>query len=67
MTGAVLLGVGPLLLLTLSAVRADRATIFGMNALILGLLLIAAGIVMYPLKAVAIKAGLLSAIRRSGS
>jgi amino acid transporter len=47
MPGAVLVGVPPTLLLVLSAVHADRERIFGMNALVLGTLLMLAGFVAY--------------------
>jgi amino acid transporter len=45
--GAVLLGVFPLLLLILSAVRGEEETILGMNGLLFGALLIAAGFLAY--------------------
>ncbi len=45
--GAVLLGVCPLLLLILSVVRGEQETIFGMNGLLFGALLIAAGFLAY--------------------
>jgi amino acid transporter len=49
MTGAVLVGVGPLVLLTFAMFHADREQVFGMNALVLGLLLMAAGVAAYPI------------------
>ncbi|MCL4524695.1 MAG: APC family permease [Acidobacteria bacterium] len=49
MPGAVLVGVGPVLLLAFAMFHADREQVFGMNALVLGFLLIVAGMVAYPL------------------
>lgn len=49
MTGAVLVGIGPMFLLAFSMIHADREQVFGMNALVLGLLLMAAGVVAYPI------------------
>ncbi|HYL11168.1 MAG TPA: APC family permease [Candidatus Acidoferrales bacterium] len=45
--GAVLLGVFPLLLLILSAVRGEQETVLGMNGLLFGAILIAAGFLAY--------------------
>ena len=57
MTGAVLIGVAPTLLLAFSMFHADREEVFGMSALVLGLLLIVAGGVVYALMATVLKRG----------
>jgi amino acid transporter len=46
-SGAVLLGVFPLLLLILSAIQGEEETILGMNGLLFGAILIAAGFLAY--------------------
>ena len=47
MAGAVLVGIPPTLLLAFAMFHANREQIFGMNALVLGTLLILAGVVAY--------------------
>lgn len=63
MTGAVLVGVAPVILLAFSMIHADREQVFGMNALVLGLLLLVAGVVAYAVKAAVQKGGKLAAAR----
>lgn len=50
LTGAVLIGIPPTLLLIFSMMHADREQIFGMNALLLGFLIMAASVLAYALK-----------------
>ncbi|MBZ5702938.1 MAG: APC family permease [Acidobacteriia bacterium] len=50
LAGAVVLGVIPMLLLSLSVVRSQREEILGMNGLVFGVLIIAAGFVIYGLR-----------------
>jgi len=47
MTGAVTCGLFPLALLILAMVESEHETIFGMNGLIFGIIIILAGVVMY--------------------
>jgi amino acid transporter len=47
LTGAVLAGVFPLLLLVLAVVESNRETVLGMNGLLFGALIIGAGFVVY--------------------
>jgi amino acid transporter len=47
LTGAVLAGVFPLLLLLLSLVEGNHETVLGMNGLLFGALIIVAGFVIY--------------------
>ena len=47
LTGAILTGVFPLLLLVLAVVESDHETLLGMNGLFFGALIIAAGFVVY--------------------
>ncbi|MBZ5541648.1 MAG: APC family permease [Acidobacteriia bacterium] len=50
LAGAVLLGVFPMLLLSLSVVRSQREEFLGMNGLVFGVLIIAAGFAIYGLR-----------------
>ncbi len=63
MTGAVLIGIPPTLLLAFAMFHADREQIFGMSALTLGLLLIVSGGVLYALMAAVMKRGKSPAVR----
>lgn len=47
MTGAVLVGILPFLLLTFSAVRGDQEQVMGINSLLFGVILMAGGILAY--------------------
>ncbi len=47
MAGAVMLGICPLALLSLSMVESDAQTVLGMNGLVFGALIIAIGVVLY--------------------
>jgi amino acid transporter len=65
MAGAVLLGVFPALLLVFSLIHGEGERILGMSALLFGILLIAAGFVVYALKATASPSGWIGSAIRS--
>ncbi|MGH9650690.1 MAG: hypothetical protein ACRD3I_09500, partial [Terriglobales bacterium] len=52
LAGAVLIGVFPLFLLSFSVIRGQREQVLGMNALLFGILIIAAGVLVYLVRTV---------------
>jgi amino acid transporter len=62
LAGAVLIGVFPLLLLSFSVIRGQREQVLGMNALLFGILIIAAGVLVYVARAVLRRRGSIPAV-----